>query len=422
MGAGTNPSDAVDCESALISAVRAGDADLVEILLHEGSGPDPLDAAFGLAVRMRAGHIAQLLLRYGAASGRSGPEDLLSLSEAVDSGSPALFEALVHHEIRGRYSVSELREARDLARRWYEAGAEAELRRRTGSRDAVVRTPVQDDEYYRVNEFTLAGMTTRDGHGAILTSVEELLRIRTSFEELLDRALAHADLEDHAAWGGATILLANRRDQATWISAAALRTSPDPSRRLFGAEVLRLTHMFDESDEDPFAGPALDTFTDWSVEETDVAVLAKVLLALGDHIDPRAEAALLPHVGHPEPRVRRAVAQGFHGESSPPAFSRAARAALLRLMTDPDTVVRETACITVAVGGDHDPVFADAMAALLDDSDRSVQLAAVYGLALHNDERCVEAARLLGPPRRGSLDEESRLDEVWRYERRRDGL
>ncbi|MFE7477934.1 HEAT repeat domain-containing protein, partial [Streptomyces sp. NPDC057575] len=180
-------------------------------------------------------------------------------------------------------------------------------------------------------------------------------------------------------------------------------------------------HLFDDSDEDAFAGPALDLFTDWSAEETDLTVLTEVMVALGEHRDPRAEAALLPHAGHPDARVRRAVAQGLSALSSPPAFSGDARTALLGLMTDPEAVVRETACRVVAEGRDHDPVFADAMAAVLDDTDRLVQLAAVYGLALHGDERCEEAARLLGPPQRGSLEEEGYLDAVWRYEWRRDG-
>ncbi|MGA5065583.1 ankyrin repeat domain-containing protein [Streptomyces exfoliatus] len=422
MGVGVGTSNAVDGESALISAVRAGDTDLVRILLHEDSDPDLRDAAFCLAVRMHAGHIAQLLLQYGADPGQSRQEDLLPLSEAVDSGSPALFEALLDHEIRGRYPESELLKARDLARRWHETGVEAELRRRTGSRDAIAGTPVQDDEYNSVDEFTLGGMTVRDGHGAILTYVEELLGVRTSFEELMDRALAHAGQENHTTWSSVAILLAGRRDQATWTAAAALRTNPDPSRRLFGAEVLRLTHLFDDSDEDAFAGPALDMFTDWSAEETDLSVLTEVLVALGEHIDPRAEAALLRHAGHPDARVRRAVAQGFISDwrSSPPAFSGDARTALLRLMTDPDPVVRKTACHTVAAGRDNDPAFAEAMVAALDDTDRLVQLAAVYGLALRDDERCVEAARCLGPPQRGSLEEEGYLDAVWRYEWRRD--
>lgn len=416
MGVDTDPSNAVDVDSSLISAVRARDTDLVRILLHEDSDPDFRDAAFCLAVRMDAGHIAQLLLQYGANSGQSRQENLLPLSKAVDSGSPALFEALLDHRSRGRYLESELLDARNLARHWHETGVEAELRRRTGSRGAVVRTPVQDDEYNYVDEFTLGDMTVRDGHGAILTYIEELLGIRTSFEELMDRALAHADQANHTTWSSVTILLAGRRDQATWTTAAALRTSPDSSRRLFGAEVLRLTHLLDDSEEGAFAGAALDIFTDWSAEETDFAVLAEVLVALGEHIDPRAEAALLPHASHTDARVRCAVAQGFSAWSSPPAFSGNARTALLRLMTDPDTLVRKTACHTVAVGRDKEPVLADAMTALLDDADRLVQLAAVYGLALHGDERCVEAAHLLGPPQRGSLEEEGYLDEARRYE------
>ncbi|WP_176735484.1 HEAT repeat domain-containing protein, partial [Actinacidiphila rubida] len=352
VGTGAGKSNAVDGESALISAVRARDTDLVGVVLHENSDSDYVDAAFGLAVRMHAGYIAQLLLHHGADSGRSGPEDLIPLSAAVDSGSPALFEALLDHKIRGRYPDSELREARDLARRWHETGVEAELRRRTGSRDAVVRTQVPDDEYSSVDECTLGGMTVWDGHGAILTDVEELLGVRTSFEELMDRALTIAD-QNHPTWSGVTLLLAGRRDQAIWTAAATLRTHPDPSRRLFGAEVLRVTHLLDDSDEDAFAGPALDMFTDWSAEETDFAVLTEVLVALGEHNDPRAEVALLPHAGHPDARVRRAVAQGLKALSSPPAFSGDARTALLRLMTDPDPVVRKTACRVVAEGRDH---------------------------------------------------------------------
>lgn len=419
MGVGTGSSNPVDGECALISAVRAGDTDLVRILVRD-SDPDYLGAAFSLAVRMHAGHIAQLLLQHGADAGQSLPEDLIPLSEGADSGSPALFKALLEHGIQGRYPETELLKARDLARRWHETGVEAELRRRTGSREALVRKQVQDDETYSVNEFTLGGMTVRDGHGAILTCAEELLGVRNSFEELTDRALAHADQQNHPTWSSITILLAGRREQATWTAAAALRTNPDPSRRLFGAEVLRLTHLLDDSDEDAFAGPALDMFTNWSAEETDFAVLTEVMVALGEHIGPRAEAALLPHAGHPDARVRCAVAQGFSEWSSPPAFSGDARRALLRLISDPDAVVRKTACRRIAEGRDNDPVLADAMAAVLGDVDRLVQLAAVYGLALHNDERCVEAARLLGPPRRGSLEEEGYLNEAWHYEWRRD--
>ncbi|MFD4692024.1 HEAT repeat domain-containing protein [Streptomyces sp. NPDC058463] len=113
--------------------------------------------------------------------------------------------------------------------------------------------------------------------------------------------------------------------------------------------------------------------TDWSAEDTDLAVLTEVLVALGEHLDPRAEAPLLLHAGHPDARVRRAVAQGFSEWSSPPVLSGGARKALLRLIADPDAVVRKTACCTVAGARDNDPVLADALAAVLGDADRLVQ-------------------------------------------------
>ncbi|MFF5537145.1 ankyrin repeat domain-containing protein [Streptomyces cinerochromogenes] len=424
MSTGAGTSGAADGELPLVAAARDGDTDLVERLLLEGSDADVCDArgtpAFWLAVGARAATVAQMLLDHGADPGRCGPDGPLPLRAAVDWGSPALVEVLLDHRARGRYREQELLEMRDLARHWHETGVEAELRRRTGAEGSVGRTRVQDDEFYSVHEFSLGGMAVRDGHAAILTRLEEILRVRVGFEELMGRALAHPD-QDHTAWGSAAILLAHRRDEETWTAAAALRAHPDPARRLFGAEVLRLTHLFDDSDEDAFAGPALDIFTDWSAEETDLAVLTEVLVALGEHPGPRAEAALLPHAGHPDARVRRAVAQGLSAWSSPPVFSGAARAALRELMADKEAVVREYACLTVADARDRDPALADALAALLDDTDRRVQAVVVYGLALHDDERCVAGARRLGPPHPEHPDEERYLDAAWRYEWRRDG-
>ncbi|MEU8589542.1 hypothetical protein AB0C59_21470 [Streptomyces sp. NPDC048664] len=409
-----------DGESALVSAVRAGDTALAKRLLHENCDLAGLNAAFGLAVRMHAGTLAQLLLQYGADPGQCGPDELLSLREAVDSGSPALVEALLDHRFRDRYSASELSEVRSLAFHRHEVGLEAELRRRTGSQDALICAPVEDDEFTSVNEFTLGGITVKDGHGAILTHLEELLDVRPEFEVLMARALDHG--QGHATWARSTIRLACRAEQAIWSAAAALRTHSSPSRRLFGAEVMRLTHLFDTGDENAFAGPALDIFTKWSAEETDLTVLIEVLTALGEHADPRAYAALLPYTGHSDPRIRGTVARGLSSGSEPSAYSAEVRDALMVLMTDIDTAVRRDACLTVGDGRDRDPVLADALAARLDDVDRQVQVAAVYGLAMHEDERCVEAARCLGPPQPGTHSEERCLEAAWRYEWRRDGL
>jgi hypothetical protein len=114
----------------LIAAVRAGDVLLVQRLLEEDGDYDVRATAFGVAVRAFRGDIAQLLLMGGADASQCAPDELLSLHEAVDSGSPALVGALLDHSIRDRYPASELLETRDLARRWHEAGAAAELRRR----------------------------------------------------------------------------------------------------------------------------------------------------------------------------------------------------------------------------------------------------------------------------------------------------
>lgn len=206
----------------------------MESLLWEDRDAEVQQAAFSLAVRMRSGGIAQLLLQKGVDAGLSRSDELLPLREAVDSGSPALVEALLDQRIRHRYPEAELLEARDLACHWYEAGAEAELRRRTGSQEALARARVQDDDCYSIGELALGGMTVRDGHAAILTDLEQLLGISASFEELKDRALDFD--QDHAAWARATILLAHRRDQGTWAAAEALRTDPEPCT---GCSVLR---------------------------------------------------------------------------------------------------------------------------------------------------------------------------------------
>lgn len=149
-------------------------------------------------------------------------------------------------------------------------------------------------------------------------------------------------------------------------------------------------------------------------------MLTEVLVALGEHCDPRAAAALVPYAAHAEARVRRVVARGFDTGPEAPAFLEDAREALDALMREMDTKIRCAACLTMAQSGDRDPALADDMAASLDDADRRVQITAVYGLAPRDEEPCVEAARRLSPAPPGTPREDE-LDAVWRYEWRRDG-
>ncbi|WP_181793945.1 HEAT repeat domain-containing protein [Streptomyces sp. WELS2] len=138
---------------------------------------------------------------------------------------------------------------------------------------------------------------------------------------------------------------------------------------------MRLTLLSDQSDEQPFAGAALELFVDWSGRETDAAVLTEVLVGLADHADPRADAALLPYDSHPDVRVRRAVASASDMWSR--SFSPVIQETLPGLMTDPDAEVRQRACRTVADGRSRDPALADGMAELLDDPVRQVRVVAV---------------------------------------------
>ncbi|MGW3328855.1 HEAT repeat domain-containing protein [Streptomyces virginiae] len=138
---------------------------------------------------------------------------------------------------------------------------------------------------------------------------------------------------------------------------------------------------------------------------------------------PRAEAALLAHAGHLDADVRQSVANGLGMSLPPRSLTDEAREALLAPIADADTDVRIAACRKAGEIMNGDPAVTNTMAALLHHSERRVQLVAVHGLALHADERCVEGADRLGPPRPGFQDEEmGHLNVAWRYMWRRDGI
>ncbi|WP_327380647.1 HEAT repeat domain-containing protein [Streptomyces sp. NBC_01207] len=137
---------------------------------------------------------------------------------------------------------------------------------------------------------------------------------------------------------------------------------------------MRLIELFSDSHEDEHAVLAVDTLTDWSAEETDIAVLTEVLHGLDSYAGPRAEAALLAHAGHLDAGVRRAVANGLGTRLESTYVSDEAREALLALMTDADTDVRIAACCKVGEIRNGDPALTDAMAALLHHPERWVQL------------------------------------------------
>ncbi|MFG2593650.1 HEAT repeat domain-containing protein [Streptomyces sp. NPDC048438] len=243
-----------------------------------------------------------------------------------------------------------------------------------------------------------------------------------SFDDLLARAVARAD-GSHADWSEATAVLADRLDEETWEAALALRSDPDPLRRLFAADIVWLFSIATRpilADEYPFERRALDVLLPWAVEERDPTVLASVLCGLSGLDDPRIEEAGLAYRAHPDPRVRIQVPSTLlrtrYAYTHPRALD-----VLAALARDPDANVRWTVCEQLYEFEGRGPAVADILAGFLDEDNQLVRIKAVSGLANANDPRCVEGARLIGPVDLTEWPDTWLLDAVSRYEQRRDG-
>ncbi|WP_055588688.1 HEAT repeat domain-containing protein [Streptacidiphilus griseoplanus] len=402
-------------EDPLVAAVRSGDSERVAALLEDGADPDTVDRqgvpVLCTAVAAFDEPVTEALVEGGADPLRRLPDGSTPLLRAVDAG-----DLLAGRLLRnpGHLADTVREEVLARARHWHETGVVAELRRRTGASGPAGRTRVRaEDEYCDYEEFTLGGMTVRDGHGAILTAFEERFGLRVPFGVLLDRALVRPDRE-HVTWSEITWTLSQRKNEETWEAASALRSHADPVRRLFGSEVLRdIAAVYTYPEENPFEERSLEIFLPWAVAEPDPEVLTEVLTALNDHVGPQVEAVGLSYRAHPDPRVRATVPRAL---GTADGFGPEAMEVLLALARDADADVRRAACRVMADPRVHGPAIADALAGLLDDENLETRVTAVHGLALRDDPRCVE-----GRNRLGVVDGPHAwlLDDVWRYERRR---
>ncbi|SOE61110.1 Ankyrin repeat-containing protein [Streptomyces sp. OV198] len=290
---------------SLTAAVRSGDVKAVKALLDAGGDPDVVDerGTPALCLAVDGFDLATVEVLMPSARLDRVVDGQTPLLRAVDRGASDIVTALINHGAQLWHKDREGRDALALARSWHETGAVAELRRRSGSAGTVRRETVRDENGVSVEELTLAGLTVRTGHSAILTALEPRYGIRTSFTELLSRALAEPDV-DHEIWWVTTNVLQERRDRATWDMAAALRDRPDPRERYFGAEVLRLFNLFDYSDEAPFDAPLVDLFLPWAAREPDPRVLRPLTAGLSGALDPRAERPLHDLARHADSGVR----------------------------------------------------------------------------------------------------------------------
>ncbi|MFG2989109.1 hypothetical protein ACGFZK_07380 [Streptomyces sp. NPDC048257] len=116
---------------------------------------------------------AEALTGGGADPDRELPDGTTPLVWAVGLGSDALVDAVLDNGPQLRLTEGARKPLLDLARYWFEAGEEEELRRRTGAVGPPIHRLVNDDRYTAVEEVSLGGLTVRAGHAAMLTSLEE---------------------------------------------------------------------------------------------------------------------------------------------------------------------------------------------------------------------------------------------------------
>ncbi|MFF8234485.1 HEAT repeat domain-containing protein [Streptomyces caelestis] len=405
----------------LVTAVRRGDADEVRALLASGADPEVLDDGLPVLCRAVAAYdepVAEALLQAGADPLRRLPDGSTPLLRAVDGGSHHMVYALASHRVP--LPAPEREELLARARHWVETGVEAELRRRTGLTGPVERSRVEDDEVgWWCEQLTLGGLTVRDEHRAVLTTMEERYGVRAPFDELVARALAHPD-RDHVVWSDVVFTLGRRLDEETWQWTRDLLNHPDRLNRLLAADVLLFLILGDPvRGGDPFWERGRE-LVPWAEQEQDPEVLAVILQAMTHDSAPEIEAVGLSHLAHPDPRVRALVTDALRQSEDGRSLARPeSLTAVLTLARDEDPGVREAACRWLGHYRGPEPEVGDALVALTHDERQPIRTCAVSGLAYRDDPRCVEAKQRIGPVD-AELPFDERLLDVSRYQRRQE--
>ncbi|MGW2305859.1 HEAT repeat domain-containing protein [Streptomyces sp. NPDC001809] len=438
----------------LVAAVRRGDAEAVAGLLEAGVAPDTLAddglPVLCLAVAARDAEVASALVEGGADPDRPLPDGSTPLVRAVEGGSPAVASAVLGPEPRLRLPEAERERLLALARRWYERGAEAELRDRTGASGPVERSLVSDDEFSNVRRLVLGGVSVHEGYGAILTHLEWAFRILTPVDELVARAVAHRD-RDHVDRSAARGVLGERLHRELWTAVTAHRSGGDPERRLFVVDFLHWCLLIQESRRNRYDAETAELLAAWAVEgDADPEVLGDVLRVLAETDHPAQAEVGLRYAGHPAPCVRAEVPWLLLTCDSPSAVAGPeARAALLALaadpsadvrrmagralavsldgrsdfldavvglLRDPDTAVRACVADSLADGPDRTPAVGEALVPLLDEDEFLTRLNAGYGLLRRDHPRTGEAVERLRPLSRPGFEHDHRLSALWTWD------
>lgn len=240
-------------------------------------------------------------------------------------------------------------------------------------------------------------------HRAIISRMEAMLGIRRTPDELLARALVHAQPE-HDDWFESLYYLDSIADPevARWALEVARDTS-SLDRRRFGLHALNfldfgldaspqslhpdlMPALDPDHDEEPFRRETLDLLRSLLDTEQDPYALRTVIAAFTSYGGDRL--ALLTHADHPDPRVRRTVASelatDYHAVT---ADNPEVVATLLRLTADPVPEIRAHALYAFVLSPVDTPELRDILAAHLTDPHSYARTEAAGGLALRGDER-----------------------------------
>ncbi|KDN81195.1 hypothetical protein KCH_70060 [Kitasatospora cheerisanensis KCTC 2395] len=302
-------------DPALARAVRGGDPERVHALILAGADPEAVDEhgtpLLFLAVDAFDETMADTLLQWGARPDRPDALGRTPLHRSIELGALDLVRLLVAQGAAMWLPDGEGRDALTLARHWHGVDLRTELYHRTGRPGPVLHRTVRSSIGSTCEELSLDDAVFRTGHSAILTWLEPKYGTVTPFEGLLARALAEADPE-HEVWCESVFVLSARRDDPeTWRKAAALRESPDPLQRCFGAEVVRLLVLFDEREDCSSEGGLIDLFLTWVAVEPDPRVTHVLATGLAETGDPRCDATLRTLARHPDARVRISAVIGL---------------------------------------------------------------------------------------------------------------
>ncbi|MFD9458028.1 HEAT repeat domain-containing protein [Streptomyces sp. NPDC059985] len=440
-----------ELDARLVGAVGVRDADAVRELLEAGADPDVVGGdglpVLCAAVSAYAVETVRALVEGGARPDRVLADGTSPLLRAVEGGSPALWDAFLSADVRERLSEGERVRLLGAARRWYEAGAGAELRRLTGAEGPARVEVVAEGEFARVEEITLGGRTVRGGHGAVLTRMEWEFRILAPVEELMGRATKHGHeggCEEHVDRAAVRRVLGQRESAETWLRVVEYRRHRSPAYRAFVAEFVSLGRFMSGSAAHAgwYEKKLLALLPGWADAESDGGVLALVLGLFHDEDHPRAAEFGLRYAGHPDVRVRRRVPQLLDGSPDPEAGGavrdlgrdpdsevrrRVAEAldggreedreVMLALLRDEDSEVRAWAVNATGFWADRSPEIGEALWEQLDDGDQEARLDVAFALARRNDPRTREAYARVGPlgP---ELVGDHRADGLWRWESR----